>query len=176
MVVIKELLSSVYFWLALFAVWLMIISPAVTLCRWARHRVRWQMTCDPTKNKKKVVIKTIFKALWHYLLALDSSLVRDHLESDVAADIKKYDHEIAIATQGPIKAKLPDAPRWHCTCGRINEPHTATCVCGKNMRDVPDSHKYPTPKETVWHCTCGRENPNYTSTCVCGQTKRKLQS
>ena len=71
------------------------------------------------------------------------------------------------------KQQIIDQGGWHCRCGRYNPAYTATCVCGKNKRDIPANVKQSIPEIQSWRCTCGRENPSYTSTCVCGESKHK---
>lgn len=177
----KELLCDPDFWVGLFGIFMLIVIPAVVVVRWIHHLNRLKRTQGTPKIRKTIFWNIVGGFLLYVLHIISpergSRLRHKSWTTQLKEETKEFKRlaEVEELKKRPCEAKLPDAPRWHCTCGRINEPHTATCVCGQQMRNVPDSHKYPAPKETVWHCTCGRENPSYTSTCVCGQAKRKVQ-
>jgi len=177
----KELLSNPDFWVGLFGILMLIVIPAVVVIRWVHHLNQLERTRGKSKIKKTIfrnIVGGFLLYVWHLLSSKRSGYHQGRWITELEEETKEFKRlaEVEELKKRPIKAKLPDAPRWHCTCGRINEPHTTTCVCGQLMREVPETHRYPTPKETVWHCTCGRENPSYTSTCVCGQNKRQVQS
>ena len=151
------------------------IVPAVAVSCWLYYWNRLKRRKGTSEKRR--TLKTIWIGILMYLLELlipgENRSRHGHWTNRWMDEIEEFKRlaEIEELKKRPCKAKLPDAPDWRCACGRVNPAHTATCVCGKNMRDVPVSHKYPSPKATVWHCTCGRENPDYTFTCVCGQSK-----
>lgn len=83
-------------------------------------------------------------------------------------------------TQQPNWFDTPSTP-WTCSCGRQNQSHERSCVCGlfrpitKTNTQAPSYPSASNSKSGVWTCTCGRHHQSYETSCICGVTKASLQ-
>ena len=74
----------------------------------------------------------------------------------------------------------PSTP-WTCSCGRQNQPHERSCVCGlfrpstKTNTRAPSYPSASNSKAGSWTCTCGRHHQSYETSCICGVTKASLE-
>ena len=172
----QEVWSNAELWADITVFLICFICPAVAVSCWLYHLNRLKQAKGMPKTKR-TTLKTISIGILMYALEVFvfGRSGRGYISwvHRREKEVKKLKRQTEIETlkKRPCEAKLPDAPRWHCGCGRINPAHTATCVCGRNMRDIPMGHRYPAEKPSTWHCACGREVPVYTSTCVCGRNK-----
>lgn len=155
---------------------ILIIIFIVWICIWAVHYIRKEQICNPQRSKRKIKGEAFLLAFLKYTLNRSSPHLREdpyHWRREIWEF--KRECEIAELKHRKCRAKLPERPDWKCTCGRINLAHTVTCVCGKNMRDIPiEIRTNISEDELSWKCLCGLENAGHTSICSCGGKKQDV--
>ena len=151
---------------------ILIVISVVWICIWAIHYIRKEQACNPQKSKRRVKGEAFLLA---FLKCTSSHKREDPVHWRQEIREFKRDCEIAELKHRKCRAKLPERPDWKCTCGRINLAHTATCLCGKNMRDIPvEIRTNISEEELSWKCLCGLKNAGHTSVCTCGRTKHDI--